>query len=101
MWIEFFPNMPRALRSLVLMSCALFMPELHADEPTTPPEVWMAALHPPRDMAEREAEWAGVLRDVDGFKFWSGQLDWDENGTPGRLVRLFSAKKIKIASERK
>ena len=100
MWTKSFPNIPRALRSLVLMVCALFRPGLHADEPTPAPEVWMAALHLPRDMAEREAEWAEVLRGVDGFKFWSGQLDWDENGTPGRLVRLLSAKKITIASER-
>ena len=99
MRIDSFPNVACVLRGLALVLSIAFMSELSAAEPA-PPEVWMAALHPPRDMAEREAEWAEVLRDVDGFKFWSGQLDWDENGTPRRLVRLFSAKKIKIASER-
>ena len=60
----------------------------------------MSALHLPIEMAEREAEWSFVLQHLDGFKFWSGQLDWNENGVPGRLVPLFAARKIAVVSER-
>ena len=60
----------------------------------------MAATYLPRNLAERENEWRDVLRGVDGFKFWSGQLDWNENGTPGNLVRLLHAQHVDIVSER-
>lgn len=84
---------------LAVILIAMYAQSLPAAEQSQP-EVWMAALHLPRDLAERENEWCDVLRGVDGFKFWSGQLDWNENGTPGNLVRLLHAKHVDIVSER-
>lgn len=80
---------------VIAIMIALYSQDLPAAEQPEP-EVWMAVLHLPRDLAERESEWRDVLRNVDGFKFWSAQLDWNANGTPGNLVRLLHAKHIDI-----
>ena len=76
------------LVSQYCVSIAVLLINVKAAEPEPPPQVWMSALHLPGDMAERTAEWSFVLQHLDGFKFWSGQLDWNENGVPGRLVPL-------------
>jgi len=92
--------------SRLLSQCCIYIALLvvnvnvNAADPEPSPQVWMSALHLPIEMAEREAEWSFVLEHLDGFKFWSGQLDWNENGVPGRLVQLFAARKIAVASER-
>jgi len=66
-------------------STALLL-NVNALDPEQSPQVWMSALHLPIEMAEREAEWSFVLEHLDSFKSRSGQLDWKENGVPGRLV---------------
>ena len=90
----------RRLVSQCCVSIATLLINVKAAEPEQPPQVWMSALHLPGDMAERTAEWSFVLQRLDGFKFWSGQLDWNENGVPVRLVPLYAARKIAVASER-
>ena len=92
-------NISRLLSQCCVCIAALVI-NVSAAEPEPPPQVWMSALHLPNDMAERAAEWSFVLQHLDGFKFWSGQLDWNENGVPGRLVPLFAARKIAVVSER-
>ena len=74
----------------LLSQCCVYIAVLvinvNAADPEPSPQVWMSALHLPIEMAEREAEWSFVLEHLDSFKFRSGQLDWEENGVPGRLV---------------
>ena len=48
----------------------------------------------------RAAEWEYVLSRLDGFKFWSGQLDWNAHDVPRALVRLFAQRQVAIISER-
>jgi hypothetical protein len=60
----------------------------------------MAALHLPHDFAVRASEWENVLSLLDGFKFWSAQLDWNAHDVPGKLVRLFAERHIALISER-
>ena len=79
------------IRRLVRQCCvsiATLLIKVKASEPEPPPQVWMSALHLPSEMAERAAEWSFVLQQLDGFKFWSVQLDWNENGVSGQLVPL-------------
>jgi hypothetical protein len=64
------------------------------------PQVWMAALNLPPDLALRTAEWSFVLKHLDGFKFWSAQIDWNAHDAVGKLARVLAEHRIAAASER-
>ncbi len=89
--------------SLFLFVFAFSFPSANAsdEEPRSnkPPEVWMSVLHE-RPLSDKPEEWKQLRSQIDGFKFWSGQIDTRTDEALQPFVPLFAKHKIQVALER-